>query len=96
MLTSILMIRKFYQSIYSGNENHVNSNCADGVEVDLTRGRASVIFNDGSLYTYKNVSRKAIAAFMMDEARSLGHFINKVLKQERVIGEKKRLDNVSI
>ena len=76
------MVKKFYQSIFSKTDNHVESICADGVE--------------GSMYSYKNVSRKAIATFMADDARSLGHFVNKVLKQDRAIGEKKRLDNVNI
>ena len=92
MLTSTVMTEKFYQSVFANTKNHVESTCAEGISVNLTRGTAKVIFKDGSMYSYKNVSRKAIATFMADDARSLGHFVNKVLKQDRVIGEKKRLD----
>jgi hypothetical protein len=47
-------------------------------------GTAAVLFNDDSMHTYTNVSRRAIAKFIMDDARSFGKFINNVLKQPRV------------
>ena len=63
---------------------NINSTAADAIKVDALRGVATVMYNDGSIYDYTNVSRLAIIKFIMDDARSLGKFINNVLKQERV------------
>ena len=74
----------FFQSIFTMNDNYVASTCADSVHVDAVNGTASVLYKDGSVYTYSNVSRRAIIKFILDDARSLGKFINNVLKAERV------------
>ena len=63
---------------------NINSTAADAIKVDALRGVATVMYNDGGVYEYTNVSRRAIMKFIMDDARSLGKFINNVLKQERV------------
>ena len=78
------MFSRFYQSIFTQCDNHINSTCADSVHVDAITGTASVLYKDGSIYRYENVSRRAIIKFIMDDARSLGKFINNVLKAERV------------
>jgi len=66
------------------NGRDINSTCADGVHVDALSGTAVVVFKDGSAYRYDNVSRRSIIKFIIDDARSLGKFINNVLNQSRV------------
>jgi len=84
---SIIMFNKFFQSIFTVTDNYVPSTCADSVHVDAITGTASVLYKDGSIYRYTNVSRRAIIKFILDDARSLGKFINVVLKQQRVASE---------
>ena len=62
----------------------LNSTACDAIRVDAINGTANVLFTDGSMYRYTNVSRRAIVKFIMDDARSLGKFINNVLKAQRV------------
>lgn len=62
----------------------LNSTAVDGMLVNPWRGTASVAFKDGGFYNYTNVSRRACVKFVMDPARSLGKFVNNVLKQDRV------------
>jgi hypothetical protein len=83
----IQMFNKFYQSIFTNCDNYINSTAADSVHVDAITGTASVLYKDGSIYRYENVSRRAIIKFILDPARSLGKFINVVLKQSRVDAE---------
>ena len=78
------MFNAIFQSVFAMTNNHVNSTCADYVSVDAIKGTARVMFKDGSIYNYTNVSRRAIIKFMMDDARSLGKFVNNVLTQQRV------------
>ena len=63
---------------------NINSTAAQAIQVDAVKGTATVQFQDFSMYHYKNVSRRAIVKFLMDDARSLGKFINNVLTQQRV------------
>ena len=65
-------------------DNYVPSTCADSVHVDVITGTASVLFNDGNIYRYTNVSRRAIIKFIIDDAKSLGKFVNNVLLTNRV------------
>ena len=81
------MFNSFFQSIFTVTDNYVPSTCADSVHVDAITGTASVLYKDGSIYRYTNVSRRAIVKFILDPARSLGKFVNVVLKQQRVDGE---------
>ena len=53
-----------------------NSDCCDGVAVDLLNGTASVLFNNGAVYNYTNVSRRASANLMLNPNISLGFWIN--------------------
>ena len=53
-----------------------NSSCADGVAVDILSGTASVLFANGAVYDYTNVSRRAIANLMLNPNISLGFWIN--------------------
>ena len=62
-----------------------SSNCADAITVDALNGTAAVMFKNGSIYSYANVSRRAIANFMINECASLGFFINNILKDSRVV-----------
>ena len=57
-----------------------NSTCADGVAVDLLTGTASVLFANGAVYNYTNVSRRAIANLLLNRNMSLGFWINDNLK----------------
>jgi hypothetical protein len=84
---NLIMFNKFYQSIFTNCDNYINSTAADSVHVDAITGTASVLYKDGSIYRYENVSRRAIIKFILDPARSLGKFINVVLKQTRVDAE---------
>ena len=74
----------FFQSMFTNCDNYVNSTAACTVHVDVVNGTAAVLYHDDSIYKYTNVSRRAIFKFIMDDARSLGKFINNVLKQDRV------------
>ena len=53
-----------------------NSSCSDGVAVDIISGTASVLFSNGSVYRYTNVSRRAIANLLINPNMSLGFWIN--------------------
>lgn len=57
-----------------------NSSCADGVAVDILTGTASVLFANGAVYNYTNVSRRAIANLLLNRNMSLGFWINDNLK----------------
>ena len=81
---NLIMFNSFFQSIFTVTDNYVPSTCADSVHVDAITGTASVLYKDGSIYRYENVSRRAIIKFILDPARSLGKFVNVVLKQPRV------------
>ena len=81
---NLIMFNKFFQSVFTNCSNYVNSTAADSVYVDAINGSATVLYKDGSMYRYTNVSRRAIVKFMLDDARSIGKFINNVLKQPRV------------
>ena len=56
-----------------------NSSCADGVAVDILSGTASVLYANGSVYNYTNVSRRAIANLLLNRNISLGFWINENL-----------------
>jgi len=74
-----------FQSVFKLCDNFVNSTAADLIHVDAINGTAYVVYKDGGRYLYKNVSRRAIIKFIMDDARSFGKFVNNVLKQQRVV-----------
>ena len=78
------MFNKFFQSVFTQSDNYVNSTACDSIHVDVISGTASVLFKDGGVYNYTNVSRRAIIKFIIDDARSMGKFFNNVLTQSRV------------
>jgi len=78
------MFSRFFQSVFTQCDNYINSTACDSVHVDAITGTASVLYKDGSIYRYENVSRRAIIKFILDPARSLGKFVNVVLKAQRV------------
>ncbi|MBI52097.1 MAG: hypothetical protein CL779_02635 [Chloroflexi bacterium] len=49
------------------------------VECNPFRGTVVVIFSDDTRYKYTNVSRRAITHLMMNDALSLGFWVNKNL-----------------
>ena len=81
------MFSKFFQSIFTQCDNYVNSTACDSVHVDAISGVVSVLYKNGNIYRYTNVSRRAIMKFIMDDARSMGKFVNNILKQSRVTTE---------
>ena len=75
----------FNQSACLLDGRDLNSTAVEGMLVNPWRGTASVSFKDGGFYNYTNVSRRACVKFMLDKGgRSLGKFVNNVLKQDRV------------
>ena len=78
------MFNKFFQSVFTNCNNYINSTACDSVHVDAINGTASVMYKNGDIYSYTNVSRRAIIKFIMDDARSLGKFVNNVLLTDRV------------
>ena len=56
-----------------------NSTCSDGIAVDIIAGTASVLFANGAVYRYTNVSRRAIANLLLNRNISLGFWINENL-----------------
>jgi len=83
MLPSIFNGNTF-QSVFKFCSDSINSTCADMIHVDVVTGTALVKFKSGHSYQYTNVSRRAITKFVMDDARSLGKFVNRVLSAKRV------------
>lgn len=63
---------------------NINSTAVDQMYVNPFRGKVTVAFSNGGVYDYTNVSRRACIKFVIDDARSLGKFVNNVLKQSRV------------
>ena len=62
-----------------------SSSCCDGISVDLLTGTASVLFANGAVYNYTNVSRRAIANLLINPNISLGFWINaNLVDNERV------------
>lgn len=52
-----------------------SSSAVNFLHVDLLKGKAYVDFGSNA-YVYSNVSRRAIAALMMDANKSLGFWVN--------------------
>ena len=53
-----------------------SSTAVHSIITDVLKGTASVMFNDGRTYLYKNVSRRAILNLNMQPNMSLGFWIN--------------------
>ena len=53
------------------------------IYTDLLRGRVVVEFQNGNVYTYKNVSRRAIANLRLQPNMSLGFWVNSNCLGER-------------
>ncbi len=51
---------------------------------DVLRGTARVMYTNGSVYDYTNVSRRAIANLMLNPNMSLGFWVNANCKCRRV------------
>lgn len=70
MSTSVHFISSFFMFIQR------SSDCCDGVAVDIINGSVSVLYTNGSVYNYTNVSRRAILNLMLNPNMSLGFWIN--------------------
>jgi hypothetical protein len=51
------------------------------VKVDIANGKAVAYFQDGSVYGYRNVSKRAIANILTNPSISLGFWCNRNLFQ---------------
>ena len=78
------MFSASFQSIANGAAFYINSSCVDCISTDAINGIVSVLYKNGATYRYTNVSRRAIVKFNIDDARSMGKFVNTVLKQDGV------------
>ena len=81
---SNLLNGAFFQSIFKGCDNYVSSSSITSVHLDVISGTVAVLYNNDRMYRYSNVSRRAILKFIMDDARSLGRFVNLECKADYV------------
>ena len=81
---SSLMHGAYYQSIFSNCANYVSSTAITSVHLDVITGTVAVLYNNDLMYRYTNVSRRAILKFILDDARSLGRFVNTYCKADGV------------
>ena len=66
------------------------SDAVDCLNADFIRGVVTVLFNNGSVYTYRNVSRRAIANLQLQPNMSLGFWINENLLKSKRVREEQR------
>ena len=81
---SNLMHGAFFQSIFTQCDNYVSSTAITSVHLDVITGTVAVLYNNDLMYRYTNVSRRAILKFILDDARSLGRFVNTYCKADGV------------
>ena len=81
---SNLMHGAFFQSIFTNCDNYVSSSAITSVHLDVITGTVAVLYNNDLMYRYTNVSRRAILKFILDDARSLGRFVNTYCKADGV------------
>ena len=81
---SNLMHGAFFQSIFTNCDNYVSSTSVTSIHLDVITGTVAVLFNNDLMYRYTNVSRRAILKFILDDARSLGRFVNTYCKADGV------------
>ena len=81
---SNLMHGAFFQSIFTNCDNYVSSTAITSVHLDVITGTVAVLYNNDLMYRYTNVSRRAILKFILDDARSLGRFVNTYCKADGV------------
>ena len=81
---SNLMHGAFFQSIFTNCDNYVSSTSVTSVHCDVLTGTVAVLYNNDLMYRYTNVSRRAILKFILDDARSLGRFVNTYCKADGV------------
>ena len=53
-----------------------SSSCVDRILVDVINATCTVVYKNGSVYDYTNVSRRALFSLLNNESVSLGFFIN--------------------
>ena len=77
------MFNQTFTRSYTGYER-INSTCVEYMNIDALKGKVTVLYTDGGVYTYKNVSKRACLKFLLDKgARSMGKFVNNVLLEQR-------------
>ena len=58
---------------------HGHSDCAKHIIANVADGTCLVTYNNGSVYEYKGVSRRALINLVLNDNISLGRWINDVL-----------------
>ena len=53
-----------------------SSSVANRIKVDVINGTCTVVYNNGTVYDYDNVSRRALFQLLNNDTVSLGFFIN--------------------
>ena len=53
-----------------------SSACVDRIVVDVVAATCTVVYKNGSVYDYTNVSRRALFSLLNNESVSLGFFVN--------------------
>lgn len=61
-----------------------SSDAINCLTADVLRGTVRVMYTNGSVYDYTNVSRRAIANLMINPNMSLGFWVNANCKTKRV------------
>lgn len=53
-----------------------SSSCVDRILADVAAGTCTVVYKNGTVYDYTNVSRRALFSLLNNDSVSLGFFIN--------------------
>ena len=61
-----------------------NSSAIQELHVYPLEGKATVMYNNGNIYEYSNVSRRAILSVMTNDKQSLGKWVNHNCKTKGV------------
>jgi len=77
--TQIVVYFHSFMFKLSGLVNRTSA-VAEAIYVDVLSGTCTVKYNDGTMYDYTNVSRRALFNVLNNENASLGFFINNSLK----------------
>ena len=81
---SNLMHGAFFQSIFTNSTTTLVLLLLLVFTCDVITGTVAVLYNNDLMYRYTGVSRRAILKFILDDARSLGRFVNTYCKADTV------------
>ena len=75
-LIQFIMFNKLFNNIVV---RHGHSDCAEYIIANVADGVARVVYKNGNVYEYTNVSRRALLNLVMNDNISLGRWINDCL-----------------